>query len=1350
MKRRQFLKNSAAAGIVTVLTPSGFLYSCRSNSADSAENSFLSPPASAKPYTWWHWINGNVTKEGITLDLEAMAEVSVGGFQAFSAYMDIPAGPADYLSPLWIELMQHAAKEALRLGLEFDMHNCMGWSSSGGSWITPELSMQQMVWSEAFIEGGKPVNIKLKQPFKRLDFYQDTFVLAYPSVGSENASNLEQAKKITLNGNPIISDEISGMDLSSGIDAISTNSSKPSYLLFEFEKDVEVRSVSVNTGEIRIPNNKSSRNFGDKIVLEASNNGIEFEVVAELSELSNKEDMPSIAGFSVVKAKYYRLMIPMARKILNVSLSACESVNDWLYKSNFPAIGRNYPKIELNSSIADGAISESAIDPESVIDITAYMNERGELNWDAPQGHWTILRFGHTTTGATNHPAVGNGLGLECDKYNSDAFDFHFNYILEHLMPALAPLTIDGKLGMLVDSYEVGLQNWTKNMPQEFTNKRAYDLVKYLPVLTGKVVGNTNISERFLWDFRRTCADLMGDNYQGRFVELCKKNNIISYTEPYNRAPFEQMQAGAKMDINMGEFWLKTPHFLHSLKLASSIQNMNGRQIIGAESFTGRPQYSKWQEYPFSMKTQGDFMFTHGLNRMIFHRYAHQPHPTAVPGMTMGQWGFYFDRTNTWFFQGKKWLEYITRCQFLLQQGVFVGDIMCYTGHEAPGYDVSMGELLPDVPYGYDFQYANKDIFMNRISIRNGKIVLPDGMSFSLMVMPKKNHMTIEAIRKLKDFVNQGMVIVGSKPDTIPTLSNFTKDIGEFDQIADEIWGSEFSDTIDRKFGLGRVFSGIPIKEVLAKLQIKPDFEFTSASEDSHINYIHRKLENGHAYFVANRRRFAENIVCTFRIKGYEPELWDANTGEVIPIKIYEPNGGTTRVPIHLAAGGSLFVIFKSPATKSRLFSIAQNGKIILSTKNITSGGEKYDTQIANNFTVSLWVKPETDELLPTKLGAFTETTRYTSCYPIYPVPGRQMFGEGHASLSLLVARNGVVVFEKEDENPVAVLIAPMPLSGWTHFAIVYKKGVPELFVNGELITSGVKTEKLVHPVIGETYKNDNFFCYDGDLTPPKVLAQTLSASDIKVLYEKGMHLPADSTSIEPFPGKTPALLYWRNGKYTLEYSSGNTKELAIKGITEPMKLNGYWTVKFPDGLGAPKQIELPELTSLHTHTDDGVKYFSGTATYQKNFNVEGSLIAKDKRVFLDLGRVAVIAEVILNGQNLGIVWKPPYRLDIIDVVVAGENELQVKVTNQWPNRLIGDEQLPVENKYKKFASNGAGILELPDWYLQGKPKPAGGRVTFATWQFFEKESPLLESGLIGPVVIRNAVVKPVLIQNLD
>ena len=1203
MKRRQFLKNTAAAGLVTLITPSGILYSCRNNAHNSLEQSFLIPPNSAKPFTWWHWINGNVTKEGITLDLEAMADVGIGGFQAFSAYMDMPHGEAEYLRPLWIELMQHAAEEALRLGLEFDMHNCMGWSSSGGSWIPPELSMQQVVWSEALAEGGKTVSMELKQPFKRLDYYRDSIVVAFPAV------------------------------------------------------------------------------------------------------------------------------------------SASESINIWEQKANYPNSGF-HPQIELDTQSSNEEMSASSINPEEVIDVTQFMDEKGMFNWEAPAGRWTIIRFGHTTTGIKNRPSSGNGQGLEVDKFSSEALDFHFNYMMDKLMPVLKPLAADGKLGMLIDSYEVNLQNWTKNMPQEFENRSGYEIYKLMPVLAGKVVGSINTSERFLWDFRKTCADLMAQNYYDRFVELCKQNNIISSTEPYNRGPFNEMRAGEKMDINLGEFWLNAGHFSHSIKVAASIQNMNGKQIVAAESFTGRPFYSKWQEYPFSMKAQGDYMYTLGLNRFIFHRYAHQPHPTAVPGMTMGQWGIHFERTNTWFNQGKKWLEYISRCQYMLQQGTFFGDILCFTGEEAPGDDIAMGALYPDLPFGYDFQFANRDILLNRIQIENGKIVLSDGMSFSLLKLPQKKFMTLEVAKKLKELVHQGMILVGPRPATLPSNSEFENNKKEFEAVVEELWGSSTNQLSEREVGRGRVFIDMPLQKVLERRSLKPDFEFSSKSGDAPINYIHRKLSDGHVYFVANRRRFDEDILCSFRVTGFEPELWDADTGEKISVKFYDEADGRTKMPLHLAPAGSVFVVFRRPSSKQRLQTLAKKGNAILSTTKIAGKPQKNNEQLTNDFSVSLWVKPETYERMPNGLGRYTETTRYTSSYPIYAPPGKQLFGEGHASFVLAVARNGVVVFEKEDENLDAVLMELMPISAWTHVVVVYNNGKPSLYVNGKLVGEGDKSDKIVHPVIGKRYKNDKLFYYNGDISDPLIFDQPISENKIEELKNKGVPEIYNDAEVEPIGSDNPALRFWENGAYELKDASGKTKKITINGISNPLELKGEWKISFQEGRGAPSEIVLPQLKSLHTHPEDGVKYFSGTATYQKSFNADKSLMAVEKRVFLDLGRIAVIAEVLLNGQDLGIIWKPPFRVDITDFIKADKNDLQVKVTNLWPNRLIGDEQLPPENEYKKFGSKGSGIVEFPEWFRQGASKPAGGRVTFATWRHFDKDSPLLESGLIGPVVIRNAVVK--------
>jgi hypothetical protein len=1081
-----------------------------------------------------------------------------------------------------------------------------------GSWITPELSMQEVTWSETVIEGGRPVRVKLEQPSSRLEYYKDTFVLAFPAINAEN-------------------------------------------------------------GPVK------------------------------------------------------------------------EIINDWKAKSNFPRSGKFNPDIELDDSIENFKIADSAVDPERVIDISSNMNSQGELQWEAPEGRWTIIRFGHTTTGVTNHPAEGKGLGLECDKYSRKAFDFHFNYIIDNLLPGLAPLAEKGRLGMLIDSYEVDLQNWTENMPQEFLTRTGYDIVRYMPVFTGRVVGNKNITERFLWDFRRICADMMAENYQGRFTQLCREHNIISYTEPYNRSPFEQMQAGAEMDINMGEFWIRSSHFCHSLKVASSIQNMNGRQIVGAESFTGRPYYSRWQEYPFAMKAQGDFMYTRGLNRFIFHRYAHQPHPTAVPGMTMGQWGFHFDRTNTWFYQGKKWLEYVSRCQYILQQGVFSGDVICFTGQEAPGKDISMGELIPDLPYGYDFQFANIDIVMERMTIRKGNIVLPDGMSFRLMVLPSGKYMTTDAARRLAELVKRGMILVGERPVSSPSLSDFTRNESEFQKLIEELWGPVASATKDRRVGRGRVFAGLSVKEVLNILDIRPDFRYTSESGDAPVNYIHRKIDGKEVYFIANRRRFRENIVCTFRVAGMEPELWNAVTGEITALSLYDTDGVTTTFPLQLDPGGSAFVVFRSPISERRIISVSKNRKIILSTENFAPRDSDFNKRTINNFTVSLWVKPETEDLLPKTTGPASPSSRPLACYPVDPPAGNLLYGEGHAAFCLLVARNGVVVFEKEDTIPSAVMIVPMPISGWTHFTVVYKDGQPLLYVNGQFIKKGTKSGMLIHPAIGESYRNEKLYYYDGDLTRPKVFDTSLTESQIVELFKEGMPAPVNDVCIEPVAGKTASFKFWQNGNYTINESTGISNDITVTEINTPVELKGEWEVLFPAGLGAPGKIKLPVLSSLHLHEEDGVKYFSGTASYSRKFNIDPSYISDGKRICLDLGRIAVIAEVMVNGKEQGIIWKPPYCIDITEAVKTGDNDLVIKVTNLWPNRLIGDEQLPAENEYGKFGDNGAAIIKLPEWYQQGKPKPGGGRITFTTWKHFEKSAPLLESGLVGPVVIRSSVVKPVL-----
>ncbi|MBD2752873.1 glycosyl hydrolase [Spirosoma validum] len=1365
MQRRTFLKNSATAGLVAVVTPSGIFQinseqaALESGAADSFEAAFVNPPMSARAQCWWHWMNGNVTADGITRDLEAMKQIGLGGFQNFDAGTGIPKGPVVYLSPEWLSLKQHTIKEAERLGLEFTMHNCPGWSSSGGPWITPELAMQEVTWSEAYVTGGQSVSVTLPKPLNRLNHYRDVAVLAFPSLPGEG-SLVSLVSKITASGSTesVSADQLGG---SAGVTVRPAAEGQPAYVLLECKEPYEAKSIAFLSKSVgATPSGGGGFGGGPQLTLEASDDGTQFRKVITSGAGRSPDDALSLADFPATKAKFFRITSPGARHFAQLRLSGTARLADWRKKTNnaFGVMGV--------SADQDGN-GKAAINPTSLVDVTSFMNKNGVLTWKAPSGNWTILRVGYTPKGELNRSAPDTGIGLECDKYNAAAIDFHFTKMMENLLPTLKPLAQKGKVGLLIDSYEVGMQNWTPSFPQEFQKRTGYALLNYLPTLTGRIVGDVDTTERFLWDFRRVQSDLMADNYYGRFRDLCHQQGIIAYTEPYDRGPMEEMQVGARVDVNMGEFWnglsslFQNNLTMHrTTKLAASIAHINGKnagggtptspQIVGAEAFTGEPESARWQEYPFVMKALGDKMFTQGLNRIIFHRYAHQPHPTAGPGMTMGPWGIHFDRTVTWWNQGRAWLDYLARCQSLLQQGLFVADLAYFTGEEGNEYTkIEPHELTPTPPQNNDYDLINGETLLRRARIQNGNLTLPDGMSYRVLVLQDHKSLSLELLRKLRDFVKAGLVLVGSKPSSSLGLRGFTKGDAEFQQLTTEIWGQINGTSVtENRSGKGRVFWGQPIQNVLNTLAIKADVDVTSRSGDAPITWIHRRIGDAHVYFLANQRRALEETVCTFRVTGKQPELWDAETGKTTLIPIYETLGDQTRIPLQFDPAGSLFVVFRSSAQK-RLQSVTKNNETFLSTKPFSAPARKLYKDVTNNFTITLWAKPELNIMLAA--NGFLEHVKdpWTDYYAIYPPSGTELYGAGHATCGLTVGRNGVAIWERTMGKPVFRMAAPTPISGWSHVALAYKDGVPSVYVNGKLIQQGKAEGSIVHPGLGQAYLSDGASFYNGDTTEPQLLAETLSEDRIRQMAAQ--ERPTNDTlPVVAFAsaGK-PGLLFWQNGQYALRDQTGKDAALTVSGINQPLEITGAWQVSFPPNLGAPDRITLAKLLPLNTHDQDGVKHFSGTATYTKTLNIPANVLSANKRLFLDLGRVEVMANVTVNGKNLGTLWKRPYRIDITDAVKSGDNSLEVKVTNLWPNRLIGDEYLPDPDKFTPgggaggFASlsNGA-IVELPAWYKDGKPKPADGRVTFTTWKHYNKDSPLLDSGLIGPVMLRVAEQK--------
>ena len=1239
MKRRIFLKNTSALSLATLITPVGIFQSREFTTEENdLEKNFRVPPSSAKPHTWWHWMNGNVTKEGITLDLEAMARVGVGGFQNFDAGTGIPKGPVQYLSPEWLELKNHAIKEAERLGLEFTMHNCPGWSSSGGPWITPERAMQEVTWSESFIEGGRRIVTQLAQPLKRLNHYKDIVTLAYPSLPGEVAL-YKIAKTITTNKGTVDYKKITGEN-SEGVtvEPIESGDQKSSaFVQFEFTEPYEARCITFLT---------SASGQQGPILLNVSDDGKTFKEITSITTGGGFGGGPQgevflSQNFSPVKARYFRLASNGSRRFSQIRFSNVIRTDDWQKRANY----------SFNRSGTKEVAGTDSIPVNSLLDVSQYVNQDGLLTWDAPKGNWTILRFGFTPLGTMNRSAPDTGIGLECDKYSSEAMEFHFNKMMENLLPALESLSTKGKVGLLIDSYEVGMQNWTAGFEAEFKTRNNYDLLKYLPAFTGRIVESADITDRFLWDIRRTQGDLMADNYYGKFTALCHRHNMISYCQPYDRGPMEEMQIGSRIDINVGEFWNNLSSIFQNnwtmrrtVKLSASIAHTNGQRVVAAESYTGEPESAKWQEYPFGMKALGDKMFSQGLNRIVFHRFAHQPHPTARPGMTMGPWGIHFDRTNTWWEPAKAWHQYIARCQYMLQKGNFVADLVYFTGEDAGVYTrVAPEELNPSPPVGYDYDLINAEVLLKKAKVDNRQLVLADGMRYNLLVLQDHKHLSLELIRKIRELVSDGLVVVGTKPESTPGLRHQGDGTGEFQKIANELWGSfEENGTTKNIVGKGTVYWGQSLGTILGNQQIKTDIEITSKSGDAPITYIHRKDGDADIYFLANQRRSTEELVCTFRVAGKQPEFWDPLSGTTTLSSFSRMEADRVTLPVRLAPYGSTFVVFRNPQPTKRLTSVTKGNISIVSTNWFPSVNRKVYPNFVDNFTISFWAKPENHVMLGTR-NFMDGQDPWTDYYAIYPPPGKKIYGPGHATYGLTVGRNGVTVWEHSDHKPVFVLAAPVPISGWSHIALVYNGGIPAVYVNGTFVKQGEKSKNIIHPGIGHAYLMEGASYYNGDMTQPVLSDEVMNESSIKALASSPPNISYTTIpGVEQVGSDKPGLLFFENGTFEWTGADGKKSTIKIDGV-ESIDLTTSWKVSFPEKSGAPPQLEMVRLTSLHKHTDQGVKYFSGTATYRKTFTIPSSVKKPNKRTYLDLGQVEVMAEIILNGKGLGVLWASPF-----------------------------------------------------------------------------------------------------------
>lgn len=1148
-------------------------------SAADLARPFRSPPPSTRPWVYWFPLDGNITSNGITADLEAMARVGIGGVLYMETEQGTPKGPADFGGPLWRSLFAHACKEATRLGIEINMNNDAGWCGSGGPWITPELSMQKIVWTATAVDGPKRHEAALAQPPAVKGFYRDIAVLAYPTPA-----------------NPA-----------------------------------------------RIAGIQSKASFA-----------------------------PARGSFSA--------------------------------RAQWPELSQD--RVVARAKIAD---------------ISTAMSADGKLAWDIPDGKWTILRIGHTTTGKENHPAPQGGRGLECDKLSKDAAKVMFDGLMAKLLDDVGPLAGKTLVSTHIDSWEVGSQNWTPKLRDEFRSRHGYDMLPFMVAMTGAVVDSLEISERFLWDLRQTISELLLENYAGAFHEMARATGIRLTIEAYTTCPTDEMAYAGRCDEPMGEFWSWNHGgpgrygAAFSCTEMASAAHVYGQPVVGAEAFTAANE-EKWLGHPGNIKDLGDWAFCEGINRFVFHRYALQPwtNPDRAPGVSMGPWGLHYERTQTWWEYSRPWHEYLARCQYLLQQGNFVADI-CLLGPEGSPQTLEGQrafrstepgrEGLPLERPGHNFDACPPDALLTRASVKDGRIVFDGGASYRILALPRAESMTPALLRKIKDLAEAGATIIGNRPSKSPSLADFPKCDDEIRALAASLWGDAPSPTelTERPVGKGRVFHGGPFAFALPPLN--PDGGGLAEAQ-----WIWRNEGRPRSSFPPAKRYFrrifdlAPGEIAEARLAMTADNSFECwINGQRVLNGSHFQKAFLADVAKHIRPGTNIVAVLADNTTSSpnpagligALALRLKDGQALdirtdASWQAAEAAGDGWTTAAAPSANWSPALEQGKAGVQP--WGEIDDSATDDDLFPDVAAVGRVLEKLGVAADFSARTRSGqpnLRFIHKHTEGTDVYFVAnrsPQPEQAIASFRITGK--VPELW----------------DPCSGKTAPAQSWWTEDDRTQVPLALDE--SGSVFVVFREKAMESRPPVRSEIPRPESTTLL-----------------------------DIPGPWQVAFDPKWGGPdKPVTFEKLQDWAQRTEDTIRFYSGTATYKTIFAAPKSAIGhRPSPIVLDLGRVEVIAAVNLNGKDLGILWKSPYRIDVTDSLRPGENSLEIKAVNLWVNRQIGDERLPEDSdRIEKGTLNA-----WPAWLDGHNPSPTG-RFTFTSWRLWKKDDALAPSGLIGPVSLQS------------
>jgi hypothetical protein len=774
------------------------------DSKDELRRDFVSPPSSSFPGVYWYFMDGNLSREGMTKDLESMKEAGISHVIFLEVGIGVPRGPVDFMSETWQDLFVHAVREAERLGMRILMGAGPGWCGSGGPWIKPKESMRHLVFSETEVKGKRKIDIELPVPEQRStpwhqmndSFYEDVAVYAIPG------------------------------------------SVKP--------------------------------------------------VIEDINE----------------KALYERYPY-----------------------SSYPGVK---PYLPAPAHYKE-TVGSKILKQKNILDISQHLQDDGHLVWDVPEGEWTIVRMGVRVTGASTRPSPEPAIGLESDKLKEEAFKNHLKHYTDTLLEKTAPRKEGvGWTGFHMDSWESGSQNWTDDLVEEFKRRRGYDPEPFILAYTGRAIGSIEMTERFLWDLRKTCQELLLENHAEFAKAYAHENGLELTFEPYDMNPAGDLDLGAVADVIMAEFWSRYFGFdtHYAVIEATSISHITGQPVVGAEAFTADNQEA-WQQYPWSMKDQNDWALAMGINRFVFHTFAHKPLGDEYrPGMTMGPYGVHWDRGQTWWPMVKAYHEYISRCSYLMQQGQAVSDILYLTPEGVPMVFTPPMDALEENgsiadKKGYGFDGCSPRMLMDRADVKNGKIVFPGASSYEIMVLPNFATMTPECLVKIASMVEKGARIIGAPPVKSPSLSDYPDCDVQVKSLAEKLWGTlQAPNRIsERKYGKGSIYWGGKLsrsdsastlypdyestREILESLNIQEDF----TADNNKIRYGHRRTEEREIYFVSNRTNDIQKSACSFRALG-EPELWEGVTGKSRTLQRYATRDGITTIELEFEPYESYFIIF--------------------------------------------------------------------------------------------------------------------------------------------------------------------------------------------------------------------------------------------------------------------------------------------------------------------------------------------------------------------------------------------------------------------------------------------------------